>query len=93
MVQHHGMRRPAIAKRQGLYTAYSGRKVFAIGREPLSMNALAFPYDDRSRRKPGTRRSSDIVRREHVSLMIDAVPASIGGERDKVLDREAFTVR
>lgn len=44
------------------------------------MNALAFPYVDLSRRKPGTRRSSDIVPREHVSLLIDAIQAGVGGD-------------
>ncbi|PSJ38502.1 glycoside hydrolase family 2 TIM barrel-domain containing protein [Allosphingosinicella deserti] len=51
-----------------------------VGDAPLSMNALAFPYDDLSRRPPGTRRSSDIVPREEVSLMIDAVQAGLGGD-------------
>ncbi len=50
------------------------------GTEPLSVNALAFPYDDLTRRAPGTRRSTDIVPREHVSLMIDAVQSGVGGD-------------
>jgi beta-galactosidase len=51
-----------------------------IGGEPLSMNALAFPYEDLSRRAPGTRRSTDIVPHDHVSLMIDAVQSGVGGD-------------
>jgi beta-galactosidase len=50
------------------------------GAQPLSMNVLAFPYDDLSRRSPGTRRSTDIVPREHNSLLIDAVQAGVGGD-------------
>lgn len=50
------------------------------GDAPLSINALAFPYDDLSRRAPGTRRSSDIVPHDEVSLMIDAVQSGIGGD-------------
>jgi beta-galactosidase len=49
------------------------------GDAPLSINALAFPYDDLSRRPPGTRRSTDIVPHGEVSLMIDAVQAGVGG--------------
>jgi beta-galactosidase len=44
------------------------------------MNALAFPYEDLSRRAPGTRRSTDIVPHDHVSLMIDAVQSGVGGD-------------
>ncbi|NIJ20321.1 beta-galactosidase [Sphingomonas naasensis] len=51
-----------------------------VGEAPLSMNALAFPYDDLSRRPPGTRRSSDIVPHGAVSLMIDAVQSGVGGD-------------
>jgi len=50
------------------------------GDAPLSVNALAFPYEDLSRRAPGTRRSTDIVPRDHVSLMIDAVQSGVGGD-------------
>jgi len=50
------------------------------GDAPLSINALAFPYDDLSRRPPGTRRSTDIVPHDEVSLMIDAVQAGVGGD-------------
>lgn len=50
------------------------------GDAPLSMNALAFPYDDLSRRPPGTRRSSDIVPHGDVSLMIDAIQSGVGGD-------------
>nr|WP_246346891.1 glycoside hydrolase family 2 TIM barrel-domain containing protein [Sphingomonas jinjuensis] len=50
------------------------------GAQPLSMNVLAFPYDDLARAAPGTRRSSDIVPRDHVSLLVDAVQSGVGGD-------------
>ena len=49
------------------------------GDQPLSANILAFPYEDLSRRPPGTRKSSDIVPHGHVSLMIDAAQSGVGG--------------
>ncbi|MBO9713861.1 MAG: DUF4981 domain-containing protein [Sphingomonas sp.] len=61
-----------------LHAGVGGLRV--VGTAPLSMNALAFPYDDLSRRPPGTRRSSDIVPHGAVSLMIDAVQAGVGGD-------------
>ncbi|GGB90223.1 beta-galactosidase [Novosphingobium endophyticum] len=50
------------------------------GDRPLSINALAFPYDLLSRRKPGTWRSSDVVPGKQVSLLVDAVQAGVGGD-------------
>ncbi|MDO6415793.1 glycoside hydrolase family 2 TIM barrel-domain containing protein [Sphingomonas sp. BIUV-7] len=50
------------------------------GAAPLSMNALAFPYEDLARRAPGTARSSDIVPHDQVSLMIDAAQVGVGGD-------------
>ena len=50
------------------------------GDAPLSMNALAFRYEDLSRRTPGTRHSADIVPHGPVSLMIDAVQTGVGGD-------------
>ncbi|MDP5278713.1 glycoside hydrolase family 2 TIM barrel-domain containing protein [Sphingomonas sp. DG1-23] len=61
-----------------LQTGVGGLRV--SGEAPLSMNALAFPYDDLSRRPPGTRRSTDIVPRQEVSLMVDAVQSGVGGD-------------
>ncbi len=49
------------------------------GTRPMSANILAFPYDDLSRRAPGTRRSSDIVPHGRVSVMIDALQSGVGG--------------
>lgn len=50
------------------------------GVAPLSMNALAFPYEDLNRREPGTAKSSDIVPHDHVSLLIDAAQTGVGGD-------------
>jgi beta-galactosidase len=49
------------------------------GAPPLSMNVPALPYDDLARAAPGTRRSSAIVPRDHVSLLVDAVQSGVGG--------------
>jgi beta-galactosidase len=49
------------------------------GGQPLSANVLAFPYEDLARRPPGTRRSTDIVPREHNTVLIDAMQAGVGG--------------
>ncbi len=50
------------------------------GDHPLSMNALAFPYEDLSRRAPGTRKSTDIVPHGHVSVLVDALQSGLGGD-------------
>ena len=50
------------------------------GEAPLSMNALAFPYEDLSRRPPGTHRSTDIIPHGEVSLMVDAIQSGLGGD-------------
>jgi beta-galactosidase len=50
------------------------------GAAPLSMNVLAFPYEDLQRHPPGTWRSSDIRPHDHVSLLVDAAQVGIGGD-------------
>ena len=60
--------------------AGGGAGLRVTGERPLSANVLAFPYDDLQRRAPGTWRSSDIVPREHVSMLVDAVQAGVGGD-------------
>ncbi|GHH59284.1 hypothetical protein GCM10009090_33230 [[Pseudomonas] boreopolis] len=49
----------------------NGTGLKITGAEPLSVNALAFPYSDLDRKPVGQAHSSDIRPREHVSLMID----------------------
>jgi beta-galactosidase len=61
----------------------SGERVPGLrvtGAGPLSMNVLAFPYDDLARAAPGTRRSTDIVPRDHVSLLVDTIQSGVGGD-------------
>ncbi len=57
-----------------------GTGLRVVGDAPLSMNVLAFPYADLSRRAPGTRRSSDILPHGDVSLMVDAAQSGVGGD-------------
>jgi beta-galactosidase len=56
----------------------AGLKV--VGTTPMTMNALAFPYEDLHRRPPGVAKSSDIVPHDHGTLLIDAVQAGLGGD-------------
>jgi beta-galactosidase len=59
----------------------SGGPALRVGGDtPLTMNALAFPYEDLDRRPPGTAKSSDIVPHGHVTLLVDAVQAGLGGD-------------
>jgi len=58
----------------------NGRGFRIQGERPLMMNALAFPYEDLFRQEPGTRKSSDIVPREHVSLLVDSAQWGVGGD-------------
>ncbi len=58
----------------------AGRGVRVVGDTPLMMQALAFPYTDLDRRAPGTWKSSDIVPRDHVSLLVDAAQWGVGGD-------------
>ena len=57
-----------------------GRGVRVQGEALLMANALAFPYTDLYRRPPGTWKSSDIVPREHGSLLIDGAQWGVGGD-------------
>jgi beta-galactosidase len=61
-------------------TGQNGGGLRVTGEGPLMMNALAFPYSDLYRRAPGTWKSSDIVPREQVSLLIDAAQWGVGGD-------------
>ncbi|WP_121119552.1 glycoside hydrolase family 2 TIM barrel-domain containing protein [Croceibacterium ferulae] len=50
------------------------------GDQPLSVNALAFPYADLTRAAPGTRKSSDIVPHGDGTLLVDALQSGVGGD-------------
>ncbi|SFV00261.1 beta-galactosidase [Pseudoduganella namucuonensis] len=58
--------------------AGGGLKV--TGKQPLSVNALAFPYEDLYLRPRGTWHSSDIQPHGDGSLLIDAVQTGVGGD-------------
>ena len=61
-----------------------------VGEQPLSVNALAFPYDLLFRRAPGSWRSSDVVPGEAVSLLVDAAQVGIGGDDSWTPGRRAL---
>lgn len=83
--QHHDYMRPqetgnkTDVRWMSLFDS-SGMGLRVRGTEPLSMNALAFRYDELARRPAGTRYSSDIVLGNVVSLMIDAAQVGVGGD-------------
>jgi beta-galactosidase len=83
--QHHDYMRPQETgnKTDVRWMELNGGGVPGLriaGAAPLSANVLAFPYADLSRRAPGTRRSSDIVPHDQVSLLVDAIQSGVGGD-------------
>ncbi|MCJ2181276.1 DUF4981 domain-containing protein [Novosphingobium sp. 1949] len=58
----------------------SARGLRVEGNRPLMMNALAFPYSDLFRQAPGTRKSTDIVPRDHGTLLVDGAQWGVGGD-------------
>ncbi len=50
------------------------------GDRPLMMNALAFPYADLDRHKPGTWKSTDVVPHGQVTLLVDSAQWGVGGD-------------
>ncbi|MCJ2186652.1 glycoside hydrolase family 2 TIM barrel-domain containing protein [Novosphingobium beihaiensis] len=59
------------------------------GMQPLSVNALAFPYADLSLKPPGKAHSSDIRPHGNGTLLIDAAQAGVGGDTGWNLDGRA----
>ncbi|SFU56741.1 glycoside hydrolase family 2 TIM barrel-domain containing protein [Pseudoduganella namucuonensis] len=57
-----------------------GRGVKVTGAAPLSVNALAFPYEDLYARPTGTWKSSDVRPHGDGSLLIDLAQAGVGGD-------------
>jgi beta-galactosidase len=51
-----------------------------VGQQPLSVNALAFPYEDLYQRGRTEWHSSDIVPHGNGSVLIDAVQTGVGGD-------------
>jgi beta-galactosidase len=58
----------------------TGAGLRVTGNEPLSVNALPFPYEDLYLRKQGTWHSADIAPHGNGSVLIDAVQAGVGGD-------------
>lgn len=83
--QHHDYMRPQeTGNKTGVrwmeISPEQGTGLRVTGEQPLSVNALAFPYDLLDRRKPGTWHSSDAAPGGPVSLLVDAVQAGVGGD-------------
>jgi len=56
------------------------------GGQPLSINALAFPYADLAQKPPGEAHSSDIRPHGDGTLLVDAAQAGVGGDTGWSLD-------
>ena len=67
-------------------TSDSGKGLTVTGDKPLSVNALAFPYEDLYLRKQGTWKSSDIAPHGDGSLLVDLVQTGVGGDTGWSLD-------
>ncbi len=85
--QYHGYARPqeSGSKQDVRWVALRGRGVPALritGGQPLSVNALPFPYADLET----TRHSSDIRPHGQGTLLIDAAQAGVGGDTGWSLD-------
>ncbi|OYW76392.1 MAG: beta-galactosidase, partial [Asticcacaulis sp. 32-58-5] len=64
-----------------------GKGVRVVGDQPLSVNALAFPYEDLNLRNPrGTWKSSEIRPHGNGSLLIDMAQTGVGGDTGWSLD-------
>ncbi|MBW8881487.1 MAG: beta-galactosidase, partial [Asticcacaulis sp.] len=61
-------------------TSDAGAGLRVRGEQPLSINALAFPYEDLYLRKAGEWHSSDISPHGNGSVLIDAVQSGLGGD-------------
>lgn len=57
-----------------------GAGLRVVGAQPLSVNALPFPYGDLAMKPPGQAHSSDIRPHDHGTLLIDAAQAGVGGD-------------
>lgn len=64
----------------------NGAGLTVKGDQPLSVNALAFPYEDLYFRKQGTWKSSDIAPHGDGSLLVDLVQTGVGGDTGWSLD-------
>lgn len=67
----------------------AGAGLRITGAQPLSVNALAFPYADLAMKPPGQAHSADIRPHAHGTLLIDAAQAGVGGDTGWNLDGRA----
>ena len=88
--QYHAYSRPMESGNKTdvrwLSLSGSGAGLTVKGDQPLSINALAFPYEDLYFRKQGTWKSSDIAPHGDGSLLIDLVQTGVGGDTGWSLD-------
>ncbi|GAB7553353.1 beta-galactosidase LacZ [Novosphingobium sp. 11B] len=91
--QYHGYARPQESGNKTdvrwieLAGGHTGLRV--TGAQPLSVNALAFPYADLDLKAPGKAHSSDIRPHGNGTLLIDAAQAGVGGDTGWSLDGRA----
>jgi beta-galactosidase len=92
--QYHGYSRPQESGNKtgvrwmALFDR-AGEGVRVEGAQPLSMNALAFPYEDLYLRPRGTWKSSEIAAHGDGSLLVDLAQAGVGGDTGWSLDGRA----
>jgi beta-galactosidase len=92
--QYHGYSRPQESGNKtgvrwmALFDR-AGEGVRVEGAQPLSMNALAFPYEDLYLRPRGTWKSSEIAAHGDGSLLVDMAQAGVGGDTGWSLDGRA----
>lgn len=88
--QYHDYARPQESGNKSdvrwLELSGGGSGLRVTGEQPLSVNALAFPYADLAMKPSGTRRSSAIRSQGNGTLLIDAAQAGVGGDTGWNLD-------
>lgn len=67
----------------------AGTGLRVTGAQPLSVNALAFPYADLAMKPPGQAHSSDIRPHGNGTLLVDMAQAGVGGDTGWNLDGRA----
>jgi beta-galactosidase len=67
-------------------TVAGGSGLTIKGDQPLSVNALAFPYEDLYLRPRGTWKSSEVHAHDNGSVLIDLVQTGVGGDTGWSLD-------
>ena len=83
--QYHGYSRPQESGNKtgvrwlSLFNS-QGSGITVKGAAPLSVNALAFPYEDLYLRPRGAWKSSEIAPHGDGSLLIDLVQSGVGGD-------------